>query len=90
MNPSLSLLNARLSVQQPPVLSDLHLQPHLDVQQDPVLDLLLIDGDLQPLQFHLQRVDAELQLAELGVEPHIGLLQSPLSALNLQGGGERC
>lgn len=53
------------SIQQSPVLGDLHFQPHLDVQQQVVLAFLVLEGGSQLLQLHLQSVDGQLQLAEL-------------------------
>lgn len=56
---SLFLRVGRLEVpfQQPPVLCDLYLQPHLDVQQQLVVALLLLHGELELLQLCLQRGD---------------------------------
>lgn len=57
-----NLLSA-FSIQQSPVLSNLHLQPSLDVQQYLVLAALSRDVVVQPTQLCLQVVDDCLQLA---------------------------
>ena len=78
LNLLLFLFNAYflvLSVQQPPVLGDLQLQPHFDVQQQVVLTLLLLDGKPELLQLRLQRVDGDLHLAELTAKSMIHLFQ---------------
>lgn len=74
----------QLSVQQPPVLGNLHFQPHLDVQQQVVLAFLLLDGDSQLLQLCLQRADGHLQLAELEAVSTLHFFQILLQALKLQ------
>lgn len=74
----------QLSVQQPPVLSNLQFQPHLDVQQQVVIRLLLLEGDFQLLQLDLQHVDGPLQLAELTTVSTLHFLHILLHALNLQ------
>lgn len=78
----------QLSLQQPPILSNLQLQPHLDVQQQVVLGLLLLEGDSQLLQLCLQHVDAHLQLAELNAVSIPHSFKILLQALHLQDGGE--
>lgn len=91
LNLSLLFLNldCLLSVQQPPVLSDLHFQPHLDVQQQFVVRLLLLDGDFQLLQLHLQRGDGSLELSELKAASIVHLFQIRLHVLDLQDRGNR-
>lgn len=79
-----------LSLQQPPVLCDLQLQPHLDVQQLAVLGLLLLDRGSELLQLRLQHVNAVLQLAKLKAVSSFNLSYVLLQALNLQGREEVC
>lgn len=55
------------SVQQPPVLCDLHLQPSLDVQQQLVLLPLPLDVHLHLAEICLQVVDHALQLVQVEV-----------------------
>lgn len=43
--------------QQPPVLCNLQLQPHLDVQQQLEVSLLLLNAGVELLQLFLQRDD---------------------------------
>lgn len=51
------LVGREVPFQQPPVLCNLHLQPHLDVQQHLVVSLLLLNADPELLQLCLQRGD---------------------------------
>lgn len=50
-----------LSIQQPPVLCDLHLQPGLEVEQHVVLLLVLGDAGVQLGQLSLQACDHVLE-----------------------------
>lgn len=68
------------SIQQSPVLSDLHLQPGLDVQQNLVFRGLPLDVRPHLAELILQRVDHGLELVQL--QAVAGLC---LSQLALQG-----
>lgn len=74
------------SIQQTAVLGNLPFQPHLEVQQQVVLGLLLLDGHFELLQLHLQVVDGQLQLAELIAVPHLGVGEVLAEAFDLDGG----
>ena len=79
--------HASLSVQEPAVLCDLHLQPHLDVQQELVLGGLLLDADTELLELGLQAVDMQLELAQLQAIAATHLRQLLLQARFLVCGG---
>ena len=80
LHPALLSLPDILSVQQPPVLGDLHLQPSLDVQEHAVLAGLPLDVRLHATQLLLQAVDHALELVQLHAVAGLCLIQ-----LSLQG-----
>lgn len=73
-----------LSIQQPSVLSDLHLQPGLDVEEDLVLLGLLVNVGPHGRQLALQVIDDGLELVQLQAVAGLGLPKLALQGSFLQ------
>ena len=73
-----------LSIQQPPVLCDLYLQPGLDVKKLLVIGGLPLDVNPHLAELTLQDVDPILELAQLHAVAGLGLTQCALQGRFLQ------
>lgn len=73
-----------LSVQQPSVLSDLHLQPGLDVEQHLVILGLPVNVGPHSRQLLLQAVDHGLELVQLPVVAALSVIELALQSRFLQ------